>query len=285
MTARVAVLGTGKMGMALAQRLAEAGHDLTLWNRTRSRAEQVGVGRVAATAAEAVAGGDFVISSLTGAEAIRATFDGATGALAGPGGRHFIEMSTAGPDVLAELAPSVAAAGSTLVDAPVIGPPTAARRGAALVIAGGAGADVDAARPLLELFGPVRHVGPAGSGARLKLVANSMLGAVMLSAAELQVAGERVGLQAEVVFDVLRHVVPSLEARRDGLLHDRHEPPLFALRDLRKDLGLALDMYRAAEVSAPVTALARELVEEGAAEAADLDISGVILRYRVHPQA
>jgi 3-hydroxyisobutyrate dehydrogenase-like beta-hydroxyacid dehydrogenase len=117
MATRIAVLGTGRMGSALARRLAGAGFELTLWDRTADRAKALGVGKVAASRAEAVRGAEFVLSSLTGPEAVRATFLGPGGALEGAHGQVFIEMSTAGPDVEAELEPLVAANGSLLLDA------------------------------------------------------------------------------------------------------------------------------------------------------------------------
>ena len=208
MKPRVAVLGTGRMGSAIARRLSDTGVPLVVWNRTRSRAEDLGVGIVAATPAEAVEMVDVVITSLTGAEALRATFEGPTGALVRARGQSFVEMSTAGPDVLDELAPLVAKTGATLVDAPVIGAPPNVLKGAELIIAGGERADVERVRPVLERLGELRHVGPFGSGARLKLVANSMLGALVLVAAELETAGTTAGLDPAVTFDVLTRLVP-----------------------------------------------------------------------------
>ena len=280
MSARVAVLGTGKMGSALARRLAEAGFEMTLWNRTRARAEEVGVGRVVSTPADAVRAAEVVISSLTGPDAVRATYSGPQGALTAASGQAFVEMSTAGPDVLAELEPQVAATGSALVDAPIVGAPPLVFRGAAALLVGGAAADVERVRPMLEKFGEVRHVGPLGSGARLKLVANGMLGSVTTAAAELQTAAEAAGLDAEHVFWILARLVPSLEMRRAGYVEGRHQPALFALRDLRKDLDLALDLFHRSAGDVPLVALVRELVGEAARTAADLDISAVITRYR-----
>ena len=279
MSPRVAVLGTGRMGTAIARRLANTGVELVVWNRTRSRAEAVGAGTVVGTPAEAVAGVDVVITSLTGPDALRATFGGSNGALGGAHGQSFVEMSTAGPDVHAELAPLVAKTGSTLMDAPVIGAPPAVLEGAALIIAGGERVEVERVRPVLERFGKLRHVGPFGSRARLKLVANSTLGAVVLIAAELETAGKLAGLDAGAVFDVLTRFVPSLAVRRAGYLEDRHQPTLFALRDLRKDLDLALSVFHRVDAHVPITALVREWVDEAAAADADLDVSAVIRRY------
>jgi 3-hydroxyisobutyrate dehydrogenase-like beta-hydroxyacid dehydrogenase len=189
-------------------------------------------------------------------------------------------MSTAGPDLIAELAPDVEATGSRLIDAPVLGAPTVAARGGLAILAGGDAADVDRARPVLELLGEVRHVGALGSSARLKLAANSMLADLTVAAAELLAAGDASGLDREHLFWVLARFVPSLELRRAGYMEDRHEPTLFALRDLRKDLDLALEFFHRSGASVPLTALTRELIEEAMVGGADLDITAVARRYR-----
>ena len=285
---RVALLGTGKMGSAIAERLANAGFELTLWNRTRARAEALGVGAVADSPAAAARAADVVVSSLTGPEAVRSTYLGRAGAIglgrdgatrAGQG-KLFIEMSTAGPDIVPSLAVDIAAAGGRLVDAPIIGAPTVVRNGEAAVLVGGADPDVRDASAVLSALGVVRHVGPLGAAARLKLVANSMLADVIVAAAELQVAGEDAGLDEDDVFWVLQRLVPLLEPRRAGYLQDRHEPPLFALRDLKKDLRLALALYRETVAPTPMTAIAARIVNAAAVENADLDITAVVRAFR-----
>jgi 3-hydroxyisobutyrate dehydrogenase-like beta-hydroxyacid dehydrogenase len=136
---------------------------------------------------------------------------------------------------------------------------------------------------VLELLGEVRHVGPLGSGARLKLVANSMLGVVVTAAAELQAAGEAAGLDGEQVFWVLARLAPALEMRRPGYLQRRHQPTLFAVRDLLKDLDLALELFDQSGADAPLTSRARTVVAETAVQASDLDITAVITRYPPAP--
>jgi 3-hydroxyisobutyrate dehydrogenase-like beta-hydroxyacid dehydrogenase len=276
----IAILGTGKMGSAIAARLNATGFEVVLWNRTRSRAEALGIGTVLDTPAAAAAAADLVISSLTGPEAVLAAFLGPDGALTVGQGKSFIEMSTAGPNLVADLAPRVAAVHGSLIDAPILGAPPLVRAGEAAILVSGADNDVAAADPILRALGTVRHVGPLGSAARLKLVANSMLADVILAAAELQVAGEDNGLDPNDVFWVLKRLAPGIEPRRDGLIEDRHTPTLFALRDLRKDLGLAMALVAGSDVATPITRLANELVDAAATATPDLDISAVVRPYR-----
>jgi 3-hydroxyisobutyrate dehydrogenase-like beta-hydroxyacid dehydrogenase len=278
----IAVLGTGKMGSAIAARLSAAGFKVVLWNRTRARAEALGLGTVAQTPAAAVREADVVISSLTGPEAVRAAYLAPDGALSAGAGKRFVEMSTAGPDLVRDLAARVTAVGGTLVDAPLLGAPAVVSAGEAAILVGGADDDVAAATPVLGTLGTVRHVGPLGGAARLKLVANSMLADVVLAAAELQVAGEDAGLDPDDVFWVLERLVPALEARRSGYLEGSYASQ-FALRDLRKDVGFALGLFADSGSSTPLTDLSSALVISAATASADLDISAVMRLYRHRP--
>jgi 3-hydroxyisobutyrate dehydrogenase-like beta-hydroxyacid dehydrogenase len=271
------------MGSAIAERLAGGGVQVVVWNRTRGRAsdlaDRLRLGPVPATPREAVAGAQLVISSLTGPEAVRSAYLGPDGAAAGAHGQILVDMSTAGPDVVAEIEQLLTAGGSTLLDAPIMGPPAAVRRGEAAILVGGPTEAVEAARATLEFLGEVRHVGPSGSGSRLKLVANSMLGVAVLAAAELQSAGEAAGLGSEDVFWASARICPVLNARRDGYVLGVHTPTQFAVRDLIKDLDLALQLFHTAGSSTPLVGVTRELVNEVAADAGHLDISAVNNRY------
>jgi 3-hydroxyisobutyrate dehydrogenase-like beta-hydroxyacid dehydrogenase len=284
-TDTIAILGTGKMGAAIANRLAETGLQVVLWNRTRSRAEAVGIGTVADTPAAAARDAGIVISSLTGAEAVLAAYLGPDGALMAGEGKRFVEMSTAGPDLVSNLMAHVEAAGGTLVDAPILGSPMFVRAGEAAILASGSDEDVASVSEMLRALGTVRHVGSLGNAARLKLVANSMLANLILAAAELQVAGEEQGLDPENVFWALKRVAPSLEPRHAGLVEGRYAPPLFALRDLRKDIGLALAMFDRSDALTPLTRWSEELVSAAAAVTPDLDITAVARPYRRVPRS
>jgi len=280
---RVAILGTGKMGGAMARRLEATGHELTLWNRTRERAEALGVGRVAATPAEAAEGADIVISMLTDADAVRAAYLGPGGAVKVARSQVFVEMSTAGPVVAKELAPLIDRAGAQFVEAPVLGSIAAVESGTLVIFAAGGEAAIERARPALKDLGEVRPVGDIGSAASLKLVANSMLAGVNALAAELQSAGTAAGLQAEDVFWVLTRIAPVLNARKAGYVEHRYEPVNFALRDALKDLRLALDLFKRAGAATPITSTTKELYEAAAKTAGDLDMSAIATLYERKP--
>jgi 3-hydroxyisobutyrate dehydrogenase-like beta-hydroxyacid dehydrogenase len=280
---RVAIIGTGKMGSAMARRLKTAGHELTLWNRTRERAEALGVGRVASTPAEAAQEADVVISMLTDADAVRAAYFGDGGAAQGARGQVFVDMSTAGPDVEREVAPAIERAGALFVEAPVLGSIPAVEAGNLVIFAGGREEAIERARPVLKDLGEVRLVAELGSAASLKLVANTMLAGVNALAAELMSAGVASGLNPEDVFWVLSRIAPVLNPRRAGYLEHRYEPVLFALRDATKDLRLATDLYKRSGATTPLASSTRELYEKAVKSAGNLDMSAIATLYEEKP--
>jgi len=280
---RVAILGTGKMGGAMARRLNSAGHELTLWNRTRERAEALGMGKVAATPAEAVKDAEVVISSLTDAAAVRAAYLGDEGAARAAGKQAFVEMSTAGPDVIVEIRRQIESAGAHFIEAPVIGSVPAVEAGTLIVLAAGDEAAVERARPVIQALGEIRRVGDPDSAAKLKLVANTMLAGVSALAAELQAAGTAAGLDPDDVFWVLSRFAPLLNARKAGFVEHRYQPVMFAVRDLVKDLRLATDVYQKARASTPLARATKELYERAAQSAPDLDISAIASLYETQP--
>jgi 3-hydroxyisobutyrate dehydrogenase-like beta-hydroxyacid dehydrogenase len=277
---KIAILGTGKMGGAMARRLASCGFDMTLWNRTAARATELRVGRVAATPVEAARDVDMVISSLTNDAAVRDVYLGENGALGAAEDKLFIDTSTAGPEIIDELGREADARKARLLSAPVVGSVPAVEAGKLLILAGGDRADLDQALPVLGNLGDVHYVGARGSAQRLKLIANSMLGITSAAAAELLAAGTAVGLDPEQVFSILVRFAPGLAAREHGFLHDQHTPTMFAVRDLVKDLDLGLHAFDESGAPSLLTLRARELYEKAMRESADLDISAVVEQSR-----
>jgi 3-hydroxyisobutyrate dehydrogenase-like beta-hydroxyacid dehydrogenase len=276
---RVTILGTGKMGGAMARRLAAQGHELTLWNRTRSRAESLGVGTVAATPADAAANADVVVSMLTNADAVRSAYLGAGGAATAARDQVFVDMSTAGPDVSPEIARAIEQKGAAFVEAPVLGSIAAIMAGTAVVLAAGSPAAVDRARPVLQSFGEIHYIGVLGSAASLKLLGNTMLAGVYALAAELMAAGRRAGLPVEDVFFVLNRFAPLLTQRKAGFVEHLYEPVTFAMHDLVKDLELATEVFRRVGATTPMADETRDLFEQAARTTADLEVSAINSLY------
>jgi 3-hydroxyisobutyrate dehydrogenase-like beta-hydroxyacid dehydrogenase len=276
---RVAILGTGKMGGAIARRLKSESHELTLWNRTRKRAEAVGVGDVAATPAEAVEKAEVVISILTDADAIRAAYLGDGGAVSAARDQVFIEMSTAGPDVVKELQPVIERAGAKFVGCPVLGSISAMETGKGLLFAAGDDAAIERARPVLEALGEVRRIKDPESAAKLKLIANTVLTCLSALAAEMVAAGTATGVDKDDVFWVLTRFAPAVGARRAGFVEHIYEPVTFALRDGAKDLRLATELYKRAGADTPLAAKTKELFDKAAETAGELDLSAISTLY------
>src|SRR5438309_1628174 len=164
---KIGIAGTGKMGAAIAQRLAGLGHEMKVWNRTAVKARGLGLD-VADSATRLADVSETLISILTDAAAIESVYGQL---LAGDvKGKLFIEMSTVRPDTERRLAEKVKAKGAAFVECPVGGTVGPAKEGKLFGFAGGEAADVARARPLLDqLCRRVGHGGPAGAGAALEL--------------------------------------------------------------------------------------------------------------------
>ena len=176
---RVAVLGTGIMGFPIAGRLADAGFAVTVWNRTRAKAEPLGErgAKVVDTAAEAVRDAEFCLTMLTDAKAVAAAMNGPDGALAAlPENAVWVQLSTMGEQGWEQLADLARSAGVTVVDAPVLGTRKPAEDGKLRVLASGPDDALERCRPIFETIGTVLPgIGPGGNGSRLKLAVNSWL--------------------------------------------------------------------------------------------------------------
>jgi 3-hydroxyisobutyrate dehydrogenase len=171
---KLGVAGIGKMGAAVAARLIEVGHDVTVWNRTPEKAKAMAVASVAASPAQLAQKSEAVLSILTDAAALDAVYNGPSGLLDGNvAGKLFIDMSTVLPATETALARAVRATGAAFVECPVGGSTGPARQGKLIGLMGAEPADAARARPILEqLCRRLEHAGPVGSGAVLKFTIN-----------------------------------------------------------------------------------------------------------------
>ena len=278
----VAVVGLGAMGSRIARRLLEAGHELHVWNRTAEKAQPlVEAGAVAAaTPAEAAARAEVVLTMVADPAALRDVTEGADAVAAGVGeGATVIEMSTVGPDAVHRLA-SVLGERAGLLDAPVLGSRSEAEEGRLKIFVGGPSELVERWTPLLSVLGSPLHVGPLGSGAAAKLVANTTLVGTIGVLGEALALAEGLGLPREKAFEVLAATPLAAQAeRRREAVESGEYPPRFALYLARKDAELVASAAREAAVDLRLTEAARSwLAEAEDAGLGDRDYSAVLAR-------
>ena len=268
--ASVAVVGLGGMGSRIARRLADAGHELTVWNRTAAKAEPLGV-QIAETPAEAASRAEVVITMVADPPALQAVTEGPDGVAAGAGNQTtVIEMSTVGPAAIQRLAALLSA---DLLDAPVLGSLAEAETGTLSIFVGGERDVFDRHRDLLGVLGTPLYIGPSGSGDAAKLVANSTLITVIGALGEALALAEALGLSREIAFEILGTTALAAQAeRRRPALESGEFPPRFPLRLARKDADLIAEQG----LDLRLTEAGRSWLAE--AGDGDQDYSAVLLR-------
>jgi 3-hydroxyisobutyrate dehydrogenase-like beta-hydroxyacid dehydrogenase len=264
----IGFLGLGRMGSLMAANVARAGFSLTVYNRTRSAADQfvsAHGGSVAATPAELASASDILISMLADGAALIDTYLMDGGALGGlKPGSVAVDMGTSGPQALAAVRDQVEMAGGVLIDAPVSGSTPAAESGKLLIMVGGNQDQFQRVRPVLEAIGSPVLVGPAGSAATLKLTVNSILYGLNQALAEGVILAEAAGVSPEVALDVLARSAagaPLVSYRKPQYLDPLQAPVMFTLDLARKDIALALDQARSNGVPMPQLERTMETVE------------------------
>ena len=264
--AEVGYVGLGVMGRSIVRRLLAGGHQVTVWNRTRDKAEPLLAegARWAESPREVAAAGEFVFTMVTNTEAVRAVTEGADGILSGlRTGAIYIDMSTASPAHSRALAERVAEAGASMLDAPVSGTSVTVDKGKASLMVGGEPDSFARSKPVLETIGPkVIHVGPSGSAVTMKIAVNLSLAVQMLAFSEGVLLAEKSGIPREKAVEVmLASVIASpMVAYRGPLVLGHPEEVWFDCRMMQKDLNLALELGRLLEVPLPTTALTNELL-------------------------
>ena len=246
---RVGIVGVGAMGSGFAGRLLARGHRVCVWNRTRAALDSlVALGAAAGQSpAEVAAASDFVITIVSDPVALRAVSEGAEGVAAGAHpGLIAMEMSTVGPDAIRALRETLPAS-SAMLDAPVHGPPAAARAGSLAIFVGGDTDVLEQARPVLELLGSVLHIGPLGSAAGAKLIVQTTLVGTLALLGEALALAEAFSVPREVMFDVLAQTPLASQAqRRRPMVESGDYSASFRLSLARKDMDLvAEDAQRA----------------------------------------
>jgi 3-hydroxyisobutyrate dehydrogenase-like beta-hydroxyacid dehydrogenase len=261
---KVGVIGLGAMGVGLADSLLRAGHEVTVWNRSKAPAEalQAKGARVAATPADAFQG-DAAVTMLANDEAIREVIlDAGVLGRAAPGLIHLVS-ATISVALARELEQAHAEAGVTLVSAPVLGRPDLAEKGELNILAAGATADIAKVQPVLDAIG--RKTWTLGEQPHLanvaKLAANFMIAANIEVLAEAFAFAEKQGLDPRKFFELATGTIfgaPVVNIYGALILDRAFEPAKFKLPLGLKDVRLALAAGEAAEVPLPFASVLRD---------------------------
>jgi 3-hydroxyisobutyrate dehydrogenase len=262
---RIAFLGLGTMGAAMAANIARAGFPLTVWNRTPDRAPEldaVGVSR-AASPALAAAEADIVVMCVSDTPDVEALLFGPEGVAAGAReGTLVVDCSTISPSGSWGFAARLAEHGLRMVDAPVSGGSEGAQKATLTIFVGGDAEDVDRARPVLEAMGKtITHVGQTGAGQAVKAVNQVILAGTYLGVAEGIVLAMKAGLDVEQVVGALGGGAAQswVLANRSGRMIANDYPLGFKVELHRKDLAIALELAAQLGAALPVSALAAQL--------------------------
>ncbi len=270
---KIGFAGTGRMGAAMAERLLAHGHEVVVWNRTAAKTRPLAEAgaQIAATPAEVSTRSELIMTILTDADAIQATYSGARGLLEGAvTGKLFVEMSTVRPEVERQLAQAVNAKGAFMIDCPVGGTVGPARDGKLLGLAGGDALHVARARPVLDqLCRRVDHCGPIGAGASMKLAINLPLSVYWQALGEALVLCQSLGLDPAKLIEifsetsggpnVLKTRGPALIGALSGVAP---HPVTFDIDSIRKDLRTMLEEGQALGRELPLSARSLECYDK-----------------------
>jgi 3-hydroxyisobutyrate dehydrogenase len=287
----VAFLGLGVMGHPMAGHLARAGHAVTVYNRTASKAAAWAAeygGKHAATPREAVSAGggaEFVFCCVGNDDDLRSVVLGQDGAFAGmKPGAIFVDHTTASAAIARELFATAKAAGLQFVDAPVSGGQAGAVNGALTVMCGGEAAPFEAMKPVAMNFAKaVTLVGETGAGQLAKMVNQVCIAGLVQGLSEAVAFGQRAGLDMKQVLDVIGKGAAQswqMDNRGKTMVDDKFDFG-FAVDWMRKDLGLVLEEARRNGAQMPVTALVDQFYAEVQAQGGNRwDTSSLVRRLK-----
>ncbi len=264
--ANLGFIGLGSMGGRITKRLLDAGHSVTGYNRTRSKAQWLlAAGMRWADTPRAVAeAADVIFTMVTNTSALHEVLDGPDGVLAGLGkGKIYIDMSTVSPAASKGLATLVAAKGAQMLDAPVSGSVITLEQGNLSIMVGGEQAAFEQVKPILLDIGPkVNYVGKNGLAVLMKIAINLNLQVQILAFYEGLLLAEKGGVPRETALEVMLNSViasPALKYRTPFILQPSGEA-LFNIDMMQKDMLLALELGRELNVPLPTTAISNEFL-------------------------
>ena len=250
----VAIIGIGKMGRAIAERLASEGHNLTLWNRTAARAKGVENTEVATTPARATEAATVILSVLANDTAIEAAYFGDNGVCSADlSGKVVVEMCTTSPEQVQRLEAAVNAQGGLFLECPVGGTIGPARAGQLLGLAGGSGAAFTAAEPVLrQITRRLEHLGPVGPGAAMKLAINLPLMVYWGAVGEALGLAQGQGIDADMAVSLLIDSSGAIGAAKNRV------PPVAAMRNSGDPGGVSLALNNGVKDMGLMQALAAQ---------------------------
>jgi 3-hydroxyisobutyrate dehydrogenase-like beta-hydroxyacid dehydrogenase len=265
-TPALGFIGLGAMGGRVTKRLLDAGHTVTGYNRTQSKAQWlIAAGmRWAETPREVAEQSDVVFTMVTGTEALDAVIGGPDGLLAGLGaGQVYIDMSTLSPAKSREVAAQVKAQGARMLDAPVSGSVITLEQGQLSMMVGGERETLERVQPiLLDIAQRVNYVGDNGQAVLMKIAVNLNLQVQLMAFCEGLFLAEKGGIPREVAMKVLLDSViasPSLKYRAPFILQEPEEA-WFNVNMMQKDMLLALELGRQLDVPLPTVSVSNEFL-------------------------
>lgn len=285
---KIAFIGLGVMGYPMAGHLARAGHNVTVYNRTATKAEQWQKefgGQTAPTPAQAAQGADIVMCCVGNDDDLRAVTLTDDGALAGmASGSLLVDHTTASADVARELASAAADKGIGFVDAPVSGGQAGAVNGMLTVMCGGSQADFARMESIAGAYSQaVTLLGEVGAGQLCKMVNQICIAGLVQALSEAIAFGETAGLDMNKVLDVISKGAAQswqMENRGQTMINDEFDFG-FAVDWMRKDLNLAMDEARRNGARLPVTALVDQFYADVQDQGGNRwDTSSLIRRFR-----
>ena len=267
--AKVAFLGLGVMGYPMARHLKEAGHEVTVYNRTATKSEKwvsENGGTAAKTPAEAAVGQDFVMACVGNDDDLHGVCLGESGALTGmKSGAVFVDHTTVSAKVTRELYARAEANGIKFVDAPVSGGQAGAENGVLSIMCGGDEDAYSAAEPIMQAYGrSIKRLGESGAGQLTKMVNQICIAGLVQGLSEGLNFAEKAGLDAKAVVEVIAGGAAGswqMSNRYETMVDDHFEHG-FAVDWMRKDLGICLATANENGASLPVTAIVDQFYKD-----------------------